>query len=449
MVKEDPYRIGMLVTGFADYQNDVGLKMAKKACANLKKSGINIVFIDDIVLTPVGGRKIAKRLLKEDICGVIFFHGTWTPPAIIIGAILEIEHLPLASWCFGIYDEDGRHESTGSIVASTVLRGTLEKMGKKCTYVLGDPDDENALRKIKVFSKSAITRRRLRDMRLGLVGYSAMGIYPGMFDHAMMRSKIGPEVVHIDTYSLIKRAEKSSTAERNRVITTIKKKAEIDKSVKTEMLQKAAGLYLGIKRLIKEQELNAINVKCQFELSQEYGCISCIPSSLLADENEVVSGCEGDIPLTVTMAILKYLTGEPANFGDVLEIEGNEIVISSCGYAVFRQAHPDDKKIIRDIGFKGFTGPICSFTAKEGKITYARLVERQGKYYLYMGTGEGLRSERRQQRMPALRVRLTTNDIVKFWEHLNSHHYAFAYGNLKEELIELCRQLDIEPVILD
>ncbi|MBI4377608.1 MAG: hypothetical protein HY578_00775, partial [Nitrospinae bacterium] len=392
---------------------------------------------------------IAKRLLKEDICGVIFFHGTWTPPAIIIGAFLEIEHLPTASWGFGIYDENGRRESTGSIVASTVLRGTLEKMGKKCIYVLGASDDGNALRKIKVFSKSAITRRRLRDMRLGLVGYSAMGIYPGMFDHALMRSKIGPEAVHIDTYSLIKRAEESSTAERNRVITTIKKKAEIDRSVTKRMLQKSAGLYLGIKELIEEQELNGINVKCQFELSQEYGCISCIPSSLLAEENEVVSGCEGDIPLTVTMAIFKYLTGEPANFGDVLEIEGNEVVISSCGYAVFSQAHPGDRKIIRDIGYPGFTGAICSFTAKEGEITYARLVERQGKYYLYMGTGEGLRSERRQQRMPALRVRLNTKDINRYWEHLNSHHYAFAYDNLKEELIELCRQLDIEPVVLD
>jgi L-fucose isomerase-like protein len=238
-------------------------------------------------------------------------------------------------------------------------------------------------------------------------------------------------------------------SERNKVIAVLRKKAEIDKGVTNQMLQKSTGLYLGIKKLIDEHELNAINVKCQFELSQEYGCISCIPSSLLADENEVVSGCEGDIPLTVTMAIFKYLTGEPANFGDVLEIEDNEIVISSCGYAVFSQAHPDDKKIIRDIGYPGFTGPICSFTAKEGEITYARLVERQGKYYLYMGTGEGLRSERRQQRMPALRVRLNTHDGDRFWEHLNSHHYAFAYGNLKEELIELSRQLDVEPVVLD
>lgn len=449
MAKES-YRIGMLVTGFANYPNDVGVRMAKKAYANLKKAGLNIAFIDKPFLTPVQGRETAKQLLKEDVCGVILFHGTWTPPAIIMGAFLEIEHLPVASWGFGIYDEDGRRESTGAIVASTVLRGTLEKMGKKCIHILGLPDDENALRRIEVFSKSAIVRRRLRDMRLGLVGYSAMGIYPGMFDHALMRGRIGPEIVHIDTYSLIKRAEETSKTERDKVIAVIRKKADvIDKSAPEKILQKCAGLYIGIKRLIKENELNAINVKCQFELSQEYGCICCVPSSLLADENEVISGCEGDVPLTVTMGILKYFTGEPANFGDILEIEGNEIVISSCGYAVFSQAHPEDKKIIRDIAYPGFTGPLCSFTAKEGEITYARLVEKMGKYYLYMGTGEGLCSERRQGRMPALKVRLNTQDIQKYWEHLNSHHYAFAYGNLMDELTELCRQSDIEPVVLD
>jgi L-fucose isomerase-like protein len=443
-------RIGMLVTGFANYPNDVGLKMAREAYANLRKSGLNIAFIDKPFLTPVQGRETAKQLLKQDVCGVILFHGTWTPPAIIMGAFLEIEHLPVVSWGFGIYDEDGRRESTGAIVASTVLRGSLEKMGKKCVHILGLPDDENALRKITVFAKSCVTRRHLRDMRLGLVGYSAMGIYPGMFDHALMRGKIGPEIVHIDTYSLIKRAEETSKAERDRVIALIRKKSdEIDKSVSPRMLQKVAGLYSGIKKLIKEHELNGINVKCQFELSQEYGCICCVPCSLLADENEVVSGCEGDVPLTVTMGIFQYFTGEPANFGDVLEIEGNEVLISSCGYAVFSQAHPDDKKLIRDIGYPGFTGPLCAFTAKEGEVTYARLVEKLGKYYLYMGTGEGIRTQTRQGRMPALKVRLNTQDVQRYWEHLNSHHYAFAYGNLTGELTELCRQLDIEPVILD
>lgn len=443
-------RIGMIVTGFANYPNEVGMRMAREAKANLQKSGTDIVFADEAVLTPVQGRKVARSLLREDVCGVIFFHGTWTPPAITLGALFELDHLPLASWSFGIYDEDGQRESTGSIVASTVLRGTLEKMAKKCIHVLGAPDQADALRKIKVFCEAAVARRLLRDCRLGLVGYSAMGIYPGMFDHPLMRSKVGPEVVHIDTYSLIRRAEASSKGSRDEVIARLKKLAKIDESVKPEWLDKAAGLYLGTKELIQEHELNAVNIKCQFELSQEYGCIACIPSSLLADEGEVVSGCEGDIPLTVTMAIFKYLTGKPANFGDVLEISGNEITISSCGYALFGQAHPQDEKVIRDIGYPGFTGPLCSWTAPEGLITYSRLVETtDGSYQLYMGTGIGLRTERRQGRMPALKVRLTTNDVEKFWQHLNSHHYAFAYGNQIARMKELCRLLDMEPVVLD
>lgn len=443
-------RIGMIATGFANYPNDVGMRMAKAAQASLKQAGLDVVLADEAVLTPVQGRKVAKSLLCQDVCAVVFFHGTWTPPYITMGALLELEHLPLASWGFGIYEDDGRRESTGSIVATTVLRGSLEKMGKKCTYVLGLPDDSEAVKKIKVFCEAAAARRLLRDCRLGLVGYSAMGIYPGMFDHALMRCKVGPEVVHIDTYSLIRRAETASQKDKSEVISRLKGMARIDDSVRPEWLDKAAGLYLGAKELIREHELNAMDIKCQFELSQEYGCIACIPSSMLADEGEIVSCCEGDVPRTVTMAMLQYFTGKPANFGDILEIDGNEIVISSCGWALFSEAHPEDEKIIRDIGYPGFTGPLCSWTAPEGEITYARLVETgDGGYKLYMGTGTGLRTERRQGRMPSLKVRLNTENVDRFWEHLTSHHYAYTYGNQIDRLKELCRLLDIEPVVID
>ncbi len=443
-------RIGMIVTGFAGYPNDVGMQMARQALASLKRKGIDVVFAGEAILTPAQGRKAARSLLCEDVCGVVFFHGTWTPPYITMGALLELEHLPLASWGFGLYEDAGRRESTGSIVAVTVLRGTLDKMGKKCAYVLGLPDDEQAVNKIKVFCEAATARRLLRDCRLGLVGYSAMGIYPGMFDHALMRCRVGPEVVHIDTYSLIRRAEAASEKDKSEVVARLKGMAKIDKSVQPEWLDKAAGLYLGAKELIREHELTAMDIKCQFELSHEYGCIACIPSSMLADEGEIVSCCEGDVPRTVAMAMFQYFTGEPANFGDVLEIEGNEVVISSCGYALFSQAHPEDEKIICDIAYPGFTGALCSWTSPEGPITYARLIETgDGKYKLYMGTGTGLRTERRQGRMPSLRVRLNARDMDVYWEHLTSHHYAYAYGNHIDRLKELCRLLDIEPVVID
>ena len=433
-------KIALMLFGYPNYPNDVGLRMAEVLCRGIEKKGIDVVFNKEAITDPREAQKQAVSILSRDVSAVIVLMGTWVSPEISLSAILELKHLPILIWGFGLYKEKGKMESTGSFVALNVIKGCLDRMDVKYKPIFADVDNDDGLKKLEVFCRAAATKQILRRSRLGLVGYSAMNIYPGTFDHALMRAKVGPEIVQIDTYALILLAEKTTGKQRKEVIDKIKSLADIADDVTDEVMNKAAGIYIALKELVKKYQLDGINVKCQTELSQMYGCIACIPTSMLADDG-VCTSCEGDVPLMVSMAILQRLSGRLATYGDVLDIRDGRLFLSSCGFAPLSLCHPDCKASIRDIGYPGFKGPLVSIQLKEGKITLLRLVETVGGYEIHTTRADAVKSELRQGKFPAVFATINGN-LKEFTERLMANHYAFVYSDLREELLELAKMLN-------
>ena len=77
-----------------------------------------------------------------------------------------------------------------------------------------------------------------------------------------------------------------------------------------EELREAARMYLALRKLCSEKNLNALTLKC-FGLLNSCRTTACLALALLNDEG-VVSGCEGDIPALWTMLYARYAYGEPA-----------------------------------------------------------------------------------------------------------------------------------------
>ncbi|MCD6232037.1 hypothetical protein J7K28_05370 [Candidatus Aerophobetes bacterium] len=434
-------KIGFIVAGHRDYPNDVGINMARKAVEELKKKNIEVIFFDQPQLDSINARKTAIRLISEDVDGVVFFLGTWIEAPVAIAALREVEHLPIALWGFPMFKKNSRLDSTGSLVALFVLQGTLRRMGIPFKSIMGTTDDKKAISQVISFSRASCVKKALKRTRLGLVGYASMGMYPGTFDHALLRKIIGPEVIHLDNYLLINKTIKVSKIKMQDFISKLNEKATVE-GVPQEVLEKAARLYQALKELIDGYQLNAVNLKCQYELSQVYGCIPCVPMSLLSDEG-IVCSCEGDVLTGITMVVLNYLSNQAIYYGDVLDFRNQDILLSSCGFAPFSLANPRDKIKVREIGHPGFNGPICSFTLKRGKLTLARLNEKVGDYTFLFTCGEGMETELRQGRFPALRIKLNT-DVQEFLYSLESQHLAMCYGDWTQELFDLCHFLNIK-----
>lgn len=265
-----------------------------------------------------------------------------------------------------------------------------------------------------------------------------MSIYPGTFDHILLRWLIGPEINHFDSYTLIKRAETVSNYQI--AIELYNKYISFPKNAPIEMLRRAAQLYMALNDLCLEQDLQAITIKCQYEFSKEYGMTPCLPLSMLADHG-IITSCEGDIPCLVSSVILNYLTGQTVTYGDAIHHEGNVLKLSPCGFMPFSMGNPGKKNTIVST-YPYFKGLLCSFVMHPGKVTLLRLIEKIGSYSLMYITGTGLASELRGGNMPSLDV-LVDGDISYLIDHYPGQHFAIAYGNLSSRLEMMARIMGI------
>jgi L-fucose isomerase-like protein len=435
-----PPKIGVLLIGHPDYPNDIGLQFATEPVRALEARGMQVLFEPSPLTRPPAAREAGIRLAGQDPDGVIVFLGTWIECPTALQAIREIEHLPFAVWGYNMFPWQGKRESTGSFVAAAVLKGALGRMQYRPACIIGLPAEEHVVDRAAVFCRAAHAIKRLKRTRIALVGYAAMGMYPGTFDHVLMRRRIGPEVEQTDTYTLIRAAE--AIPEEVVRATAEELRAKADVRAEDDRLLKSARLAAGLRQIVRDGAFDAVNVKCQYELSQQYGMTACIPVSLIADDG-VVAGCEGDLVTTVTQCLLQYITGEVGCYGDILDLAGRRMLLSSCGFAPFSLCNPEGKVCICELGYPGFDGLISSCTLRRGPVTFARLVEgTQGDYRLNYGTGTGVETDLRQGRFPALEVELD-GDPERLWETIASQHFALCYGDVSAEIEDACRWLGV------
>ncbi|MBT7123403.1 MAG: hypothetical protein HN948_10390, partial [Clostridia bacterium] len=343
---------------------------------------------------------------------------------------------------FGMFEMDGVLESTGSYVSFAMFKGVMDRVGYKYKAILGGCDDDATVDEVVSFAKAAVCESVMKRTRIGLVGYTSMSIYTGTFDHVLLRTRIGPEVVQMDSYTLINRAEAVSEADRDNTIDWLRARAKIADDVSDDFLNKAANLSFALKDICDKQGLAAMNVKCQYEFSKEYGMVACVPVSSLSDMG-IVGSCEGDMMNTVSMMILHLLSGNVVTYGDAMNHEGNTLKLSSCGFLPFSMG--DNPQITNFMPHPGFTGIQNSFVMRPERVTVMRMVEDIGSYHIVYFTGQGQPTQKRQGYMPALDVLLDgdVNDLVKNYA---GQHFAIAYGDLSRQIEDYCLLKGIRAV---
>jgi L-fucose isomerase-like protein len=441
-----PARVGLLVLGHRDYPHEMGLHFARAMAEALERQGIEMLCDPQALTDAPSAGAAARELLKREPDGVIVCPGTWLEGDTALAAIREIEHLPFILWGLPMFDWEGQRESTGSFVAACSLKGPLERMGYRFRMVVGLPDEAATVAQLTAFARAASAVQRLKRTRLGLMGYVAMAIYAGTFDHVLLRRIIGPEVVHLDTSSLIREIESIEEAAALPWLDTLKG-AQTETSADRLLL--AGKMAEALQRLALKHHLHGLNVKCQYELSQEYGMTPCLPLALLADRG-LIASCEGDMQVHVAQTILRHVTGQVVPYADLLDLGARgsspaQALFSACGFAPLSLKHESDPCRICEFDHPGFSGLICAITLKRGPVTFAQLSEGRGDYRLMYGTGTGVETELRQGRFPALQVELDCAADALLRE-IKGQHFALCYGDVTEELGMVCEMLGVEAV---
>ncbi|MCL5073880.1 MAG: hypothetical protein M1308_23765, partial [Actinobacteria bacterium] len=259
---------------YYEYMDNVSVRLAKEAIDSLQKSNNTVIGSEKPILDEKEALDQALKILGKDIDCCIIFISTWVECSVPLVIIKELKHLPVIIWGFPMFDWKGSKEQSGSLVGMLALQGSLKRIDINFKRVVGFPDNKDILKEINDYIFASSAKKALRRTRLGLVGYMSMSMYPASFDHLLMSAIIGPEIVHFDIYSIIKEINNIKSEDISK---TVKKINEFtDHKINDEILQKAAGLYCSLKSFIKKYNLDGINIKCQYELTKDFGCSACI-----------------------------------------------------------------------------------------------------------------------------------------------------------------------------
>lgn len=174
----------------------------------------------------------------------------------------------------------------------------------KDTVFVDDSDTASLTR-----SPLAKVLRSDKKMRLGIVGKPSDWLIASSVDYKSVEETMNCELIDIPFEE----------------VTSL---GEVDPGMKG-----AEAIYERLKEIIAKHKLDGITIRC-FDLFTTVKNTGCIAISKLNDEG-IPAGCEGDIPVLLTMMACKRLTGEVAWMGSPARIQPDgKILLAKCTIAL-------------------------------------------------------------------------------------------------------------------
>ncbi len=168
---------------------------------------------------------------------------------------------------------------------------------------------------------------RLASITMGLLGEPSSWLIASSVDSTKVKNQWGLSMKKLPLDPLIDAAKSKET---HKHIDSFKNRSS-ECSPTDEELHKAGSVAEALRRMMREEELNAVTVQC-FKLLMETKVSGCYALSYLNNDKELVAGCEGDVPATFTLLLGKLLTGNPGFMSNVTQVEpeSNSVVFAHC-----------------------------------------------------------------------------------------------------------------------
>jgi len=324
----------VLPFGYPGYPQKELAEKIENSVAYLKSLGINTVVAPNIIT--LGDCQAAIDVANADdydYCICLIASWIESPNVLNIISAAQLDRMPLLLWSHdNVYDEKiDEYISFGSVAVAAVLRETFEEFDYCFKFVVGNDYDDALTKSILDFDRAAKCIKKLQSTRIGMIGYASMGMYTGLGDHIKVKKLLGTEVVHLDQYTLVCKAEAMDKARIGAYKPIMMEEWNIAPDVTEADIEKTIAFYLALKDLVEEHKLDGVTVKCQYELSIEYGFTPCVALSILGAEMPV--SCEGDVYMLLTQMVLNYISRDTTTYGDILAFQGDSIISAACGFA--------------------------------------------------------------------------------------------------------------------
>jgi len=223
------------------------------------------------------------------------------------------------------------HPGNNSLPAALEVLARLQQDGKRgrILYLKG-PQDAPGLQEVAEAAAGLRAFHELRRARIGLVGPPSDWLTASSPDPEVVRQVWGPQVIPIPIDEL---GEAMAAIPEKAVEPLggdlISKAARVREPGAVE-IGDAVRVYLALKRLADEHELQAVTVRC-FDLVGDLKTTGCFALAQLNDDG-ITAGCEGDLVSATAMLWIRTLLGQTSWMANPagIDTENNSIWLAHC-----------------------------------------------------------------------------------------------------------------------
>ena len=440
--------VGFMTTAAEHFPYERPRELQAQAIAALRSLNAELIVADELVTNPATAEAAASRFQEGRIDLLVSLCGSFTWDNMPVRVAQEL-NVPIVLWGVPEPPMAGGRLEANSLVGVTMNAAALKRVGQRYKFVYGMPEDHAAIEEIRRTVRVIGALKQLRHTRLGIVGSRPPGFYGSTYDELRLRQALGIEVIPIEVSEVLAAYEGVPEAEVTAGLERVRRLGR-QAGAQDDDLRRVARLYAGLRGLAQTERLSGIAVKCWPELKDRM-LNPCVVNSILTDEG-IMTGCETDVHGTISMLIVYLLTGQPAFFADLVTFDEaqNTALLWHCGAAPASLAASREAVALErhSIG----TGiATIEFPLREGRVTFTRLGPLDCGYRLLIVTGDAMPTG-----MPLrgnnifVRTDLPVRQVVeRIIERGVEHHYALSYGDLRTDLLELCRWAGLQAETLE
>ena len=440
----------VLPFGYPGYPQKELAQKIENSIEYLKSIGIDPVVAPNIItLNDCEAAINVANSNDFDYCICLIASWIESPNVLNIISAARLDTMPLLLWSHdNVYDEKAdEYISFGSVAVAAVLRETFEEFDYCFKFVVGNNYDDALTKSIIDFDRAAKCIKKLQNTRIGMIGYASMGMYTGLGDHIKIKKLLGTEVVHLDQYTLVCKAQTMDKERIEAYKPVMQKEWQISSDVTCADIEKTIAFYLALKDLAKEHKLDGITVKCQYELSIEYGFTPCVALSILGAEMPV--SCEGDVYMLLTQMVFNYISGATTTYGDILAFQKDSIISAACGFAPRCFLNAERPCIKRHTAL--YSGLLVTTEIKgDMPATIGRIANYKDglKMHILKGKTETLNNfhEIDCPPYPGARIHLLNKSGKDFANEIMSQHYVMVFQDYVDAVALFCELTGIKII---
>jgi len=314
------------------------------------------------------------------------------------------------------------------------------------------------------FIRAVNVVKSLKGARIGQIGVRPPTFETVAYDEIAMSRKFGQNVVFSSIDEILSKArgiEENDPALDEAIISLTGGVQKI--SVANDYIHNAARLEMALTDFFKRNRLSAMAMQCWPTIQQAMKLSTCAIFGRLTGQG-MLTACEADILGALSMLVnyAAALGVTPPHFVDWTiqhRDDPNRLLAWHCGNAPTRLARDPENIALRSRTDMTGELPVSSgdamaglyqFQIKPGKVTLIRLAEYDGIWKLLIAPGEIIPSN---EIMAGTWSWVSVQDHARLYRTLVEegfiHHASMIHGDQTQALLQACKFLDIQSVLVD